>query len=210
VTPLPGTTRDAIEGHIQIDGLPITLWDTAGLRQTDELIETIGVHKTLERVAASDILLFVMEATRAFGDDDRGILEDINARPMIFVLNKSDLVKDPFEASPPPGWAPRPVIAISALSGQGLAELKAAIRHSASWDSTFSASPLVVNHRQKRLLESCLQSVQAAADCIDMGVTAELVTAHLQDGLSALDQVLGIGAGTDVLESIFGRFCIGK
>ncbi len=210
VTPLPGTTRDAIEGFVQLDGLPITLWDTAGLRKTGDFVEAIGIQKTLERVASSDILLFVMEAHRPFGDDDREIFNDIKARPTIFVLNKVDLVKDHVEGSPPSGWPPQPVVAISALNGQGLAELKTAIRHSACWDLVFSASPLVVNLRQKRLLESCLQSVQAAADCIAEGGTAELVAAHLKSGLSRLDDVIGIGADTDVLAEVFGRFCIGK
>jgi tRNA modification GTPase len=210
VAPFPGTTRDAIDGFVQLDGLPITLWDTAGLRKTDDFVEAIGVHKSLERVAESDILLIVMEAHRAFGDDDREIIYEFKARPAIFVLNKVDLVKDHIEVSPPPGWPSHPVVAVSALDGQGLAELKEAIRHSARWDATFSASPLVVNLRQKLLLESCLQSVQAAADCIDNGGTAELVVAHLKDGLSRFDDVIGIGAGTDLLADVFGRFCIGK
>jgi tRNA modification GTPase len=210
VTPHPGTTRDAIEVFFQLDGLPITLWDTAGLRKTDDVVEAIGVHKTLERVASSDLLLFVMEAHRAFLEDDREILNDIQARPVIFVLNKVDLVKEYNGASPPPGWPPHPVVAVSALNSKGLAELRAAVRHSARWDSAFSASPLVVNLRQSRLLESCLQSVLAAADCIADGGTAELVAVHLKDGLSRFDEALGIGAGTDVLEDVFGRFCIGK
>jgi tRNA modification GTPase len=210
VTPFPGTTRDAVEGFVQLDGLPVTLWDTAGLRKTDDAVEAIGVHKTLERVATSDILLFVMEANRPFGDDDQEILDGTKARSTIFVLNKVDLVKGRFEACAPPGWPQQPVVAISALNGQGLAELKAAIRHASRWESTFSASPLLVNLRQKQLLDSCLRSVQAASDCIAGGGTAELVAAHLKEGLSRFDEVLGIGAGTDVLEDVFGRFCIGK
>jgi tRNA modification GTPase len=210
VTPFPGTTRDAIEGCIQLDGLPLTLWDTAGLRETDEPVEAIGVRKALERAEASDTLLFVMEAGRAFAEGDLAILNEIKDMSMIFVLNKIDLVQDPVETKPPPGWPVQPVIAISALSGQGLAELKAAIRLSARWDSLSGASHLVVNLRQKQLLESCLQSVYAAADCIANGETAELVTVHLRDGLSQLDAVLGVGVRTDVIGDIFGTFCIGK
>jgi tRNA modification GTPase len=210
VTPFPGTTRDAIEGCIQLDGLPVTLWDTAGLRQTDEPVEAIGVRKALERAAGSDMLIFVMEANRAFTEGDHDILNDIKAMSIIFVLNKIDLVQGPIETKPPSGWPVQPVIAISALSGRGLSELKAAIRNSARWDSPPGASQLVVNLRQKQLLESCLQSVNAAADCIANGGTAELVTVHLKDGLSQLDAVLGIGVRTDVIEDIFGRFCIGK
>jgi len=210
VTPFPGTTRDAIEGCIQLDGLPVTLWDTAGLRQTDEPVESIGVRKAMERAATADTLLFVMEANRAFADGDREILNDIKAMSMIFVLNKIDLVQDLTETKPPPGWPVQPVIAISALSGRGLSELKAAIRLFARWDSLSGAPHLVVNLRQKQLLESCLQSVYAAADCISNGGTSELVTVHLKEGLSQLDAVLGVGVRTDVIEDIFGRFCIGK
>lgn len=210
VTPFPGTTRDAIEGCIQLDGLPLTLWDTAGLRQTDEPVEAIGVRKALERAAGSDILLFVMEANRAFTDGDRAICNDIRGKLLIFVLNKIDLAQGPIETQPPPGWPEQPVMAISALSGQGLSELKAVIRRSARWDSLSGPSQLVVNLRQKQLLESCLQSVYEAADCIANGGTAELVTVHLKDGLSQLDAVLGVGGRTDVIEDIFGRFCIGK
>ena len=210
VTPFPGTTRDAIEGCIQLDGLPVTLWDTAGLRQTDEPVEAIGVRKALERAAGSDMLIFVMEANRAFTEGDHDI--QMISRPCRLSSFSTKSIWSQTQLRPSRRRVGRmqPVIAISALSGRGLSELKAAIRRSARWDSPPGASQLVVNLRQKQLLESCLQSVNAAADCIANGGTAELVTVHLKDGLSQLDAVLGVGVSTDVIEDIFGRFCIGK
>jgi tRNA modification GTPase len=210
VTPYAGTTRDAIEGCIQIDGLPVTLWDTAGLRNTDEPVEAIGIRKTLERAAGSDLLLFVMEADQPFRDDDRGLLSDIRFMPMIYVLNKIDLVGAQNADRLPPDWPVHPVVTISALSGQGVTELTGLIRRSARWESLAEASQLVVNLRQKQLLDSCLQSLYRAADCIADRGTAELVAVHVKDGLSHLDEVLGVVVKTDVLEDIFRRFCIGK
>jgi tRNA modification GTPase len=210
VTPYPGTTRDAIEGRIELDGLAVTLWDTAGLRRTDEPIEAIGIEKTVECAANSNLLLFVMEAQEAFTADDRAILADLKAHPMIYVLNKVDLVQPPVAHDSPPDWPSHPAVLVSALSGLGLAELTATIRRSIGWDSQPATSRMVINLRQKALLESCLQAVLGASDqCMDDG-PAELVSVHLKEALANLDAILGTRVPPDVLEHIFGRFCIGK
>jgi tRNA modification GTPase len=211
VTPYPGTTRDAIEGWVQVDGLPVILWDTAGLRRTDEPVEAIGIRKSIERAATSDLLLFVMEADRPFADDDHVILTDIIDRPMIFVLNKVDLAPDAGSlGNPPSGWPACPSVAVSALTGEGLPDLSHAIRQRAGLNAAPDCSAVIVNLRQMRLLDSCLSSIEAAAACVCGGGTSELVAVHLKESLARLDEISGAGADTDVLDHIFGRFCIGK
>lgn len=210
VTPYPGTTRDAIDAGIQLDGLPVTLWDTAGVHRTQEPVEAIGIGRTLERAAAAELLLLVMEANRPFAEGDQDVLSQLQGRPIIYVINKIDLLPRVTAAGPPEAWPRGPTVPVSAKTGYGISGLESAIRELMQWGRDAEASSAAVNLRQRNWLVAGESAVNRAVESVTGGLTSELVAFHLRDCLSALDALTGEKAGGDVLEHIFGRFCIGK
>jgi tRNA modification GTPase len=212
VTQFPGTTRDAIEDILMISGVPISVWDTAGLQETGDPVESIGIQKTWERIEQADVILFVIEAHLPLSEDDSRIFSTIRSRPVICVCNKIDLLEDGMpETELPSDWQPVRCVAVSALKGSGLEELRQAIIQSA-WSGVgiTGADKIMPNLRQKLVLERCAEAVTAAAGCLENGSGAEIVTIHLKETVGFLDEVLGVRVQTDILETIFSRFCIGK
>jgi tRNA modification GTPase len=212
VTPLPGTTRDAIEDALVINGVPVSLWDTAGLQEPADPVESLGMQKTLEHVEEADLVLFVMEAHQPLGKDDLRIFERIRTRAVILVFNKIDLVTGGVpEPKLPADWPQAPCIATSALKGTGLEQLRAMIVQSVRADGALDgAGTIMPNLRQKKILEACVDAAGAAAGCLGNGGTSELVAIHLKETVDLLDEILGSRVKTDILESIFSRFCVGK
>ena len=212
VTPIPGTTRDAIEDVLVINGVPVSLWDTAGLQEQGDPVESIGMQKTLERAAQADLILFVLEAHQPLSEDDFRIFDRIRAKNVVLVLNKIDLVAGvPVELKLPPDWPQSCRVETSALRGLGLEQLRAMIIQSAWAEKALDgAGKIMPNLRQKKILERCIEAAEAAAGCLDNGGTPELVAIHLKENVDLLDEILGSRVKTDILESIFSRFCIGK
>jgi tRNA modification GTPase len=212
VTPFPGTTRDAVEDVLVINGVAVSLWDTAGLQEPGNPIEAIGIEKTLERTEQADLILFVMEANRPLGDHDFRIFDRVRSKALVLVFNKIDLAAEgSVESMLPPGWPPFPRVATSALTGLGLEELRAMIARSAwSENALDGAGKIMPNLRQKKIIERCADAAAAAIGCLDSGGGPELVAIHLKEGVDLLDEILGSRVKTDILDSIFSRFCIGK
>lgn len=212
VTPFPGTTRDAIEDILVINGVPVSLWDTAGLQEPGNPVESIGIQKTLERAEQADLILFVIEAHKPLSEDDFRIFERVRTKTVVFVFNKIDLAAGAsVEAKLPPDWPQSCCVATSALKGLGLEELRSKIIQSAWVENALDgAGTIMPNLRQKKILERCAAAAEEAAGCLDNGGTPELVAIHLKENVDLLDEILGSRAKTDILESIFSRFCIGK
>jgi tRNA modification GTPase len=212
VTPFPGTTRDAIEDVLVIDGVPVSLWDTAGFQEPGNLIESISMERTLERVEQADLILFVLEAHRPLAEEDFRIFERVRPKALVWVFNKIDLAAGaPVEPRLPADWPPWPRAETSALTGSGLEGLRAMMVQSAwSEKALDGAGQIMPNLRQKKILERCAAAAEAAIGCLDGGGTAELVAVHLKESVDLLDEVLGRRVKADILDSIFSRFCIGK
>jgi len=212
VTPIPGTTRDAVEDVLVIQGVPVSLWDTAGLQVPGNPIESIGMQKTLERAEQADLILFVMEVHKPLSEDDFRIFNRIRSKPVVLVFNKIDLIAGaPVEPKLPADWPHDRRVAISALNGLGLEELRTMITQSAWGESALDgAGKIMPNLRQKKILERCVEASEAAVSCLDNGGAHELVAIHLKENVDLLDEILGSRVKTDILESIFSRFCIGK
>jgi tRNA modification GTPase len=212
VTQFPGTTRDAIEDILVIQGVPVSVWDTAGLQDPSDPVESIGIQKTWERCEQADLILFVLEAHKPLSKDDLRIFSKIRSKPVVCVLNKIDLLeKAVSEPELPSDWPQLRRVSVSALKGQGLDELRAVIVQSAWSENVMDKSGKIMpNLRQKAVLERCVEAGEAAAGCIDEGETSEIVAIHLKEAVDLLDEVLGARLKTDILENIFSRFCIGK
>jgi tRNA modification GTPase len=212
VTPYAGTTRDAIEDILSIQGMTVSLWDTAGLHESRDPVEAVGIQKSFERIKTADLILLVLEAHRPLSEDDFGIYDKIGSKPILYILNKVDLLNG---GSPPdiiPGnWVDFSRLNVSALTGQGIEALRQEILAMAKGEGHVeTASAIIPNLRQKALLERCIRAARAAKDSLESKDSPELVDIHLRDALNSIDEILGAEVKADILDEIFSRFCIGK
>ena len=211
VTPVPGTTRDVIEEILNIQGIPVRLIDTAGLRKTEDTIEKEGVRRTSQRAADSDLVLLVLDGSRELDDDDQDIFNKVENKKKIVVLNKKDL---PLKVS-----LERlrtlfvdPIVLISALRNEGIENLKAAV-YDALIHKEVRISPdhlVVTNVRHKRALTQARDNLTNAIERLDKGDFLELIAFEIRASLEAFGEIMGETSNEDVLNRIFEQFCIGK
>jgi tRNA modification GTPase len=216
----PGTTRDAIEDHLILRGIPVSIWDTAGLRaggdhgERRDPVEAIGMEKTIEHSAGADLILFVLEAHRPVSPGDGDILDRIRLKPFVYVWNKIDLAEDGLApAGLPDDWPKGPAVPVSALHNRGIDALAEQIANAAcpgSGAPVDLTAAVIPNLRQRNILARCLEAAERARAELARSGAPELVVIHIGDALDGLGEVLGTNAKADVLERIFGKFCIGK
>jgi tRNA modification GTPase len=211
VTALPGTTRDAIEENLNINGYPVVLVDTAGLHETSDPIETIGIEKTIANINGANLVLFMVEADRKLTVDDRRIYDQFRSKPTIVVINKIDLIDSQPVVKIPDDWGTGEPLKISALFDRGIDALKKQIVASAFGDNPIDIdSGILPNIRQKLVLEAGLSAAQGLRRELIDGSPMELVAIQLQEAIETLGQIIGTSVKVDVLDQIFSRFCIGK
>jgi len=211
VTDIPGTTRDTLEETLSLDGVPVVLVDTAGIATaTEDPIERLGIERSRQALDQADLAVLVLDASEPLTDADRAIAGLIGLKPAIAALNKTDLVR-PGEGRDLSSVIAAPAVSISALTGQGIDALEAAIVETVlSGQVTASDVPVVSNPRHKERLSRALEHVGAAVAAARAGLTFDLVAIDLAVAVDALGQITGQTASDDLLESIFGHFCIGK
>jgi tRNA modification GTPase len=212
VTPTPGTTRDVIEEVLNIRGIPVRLMDTAGLRKTFDSVEQEGVKRTRERVEEADLVLLVVDGSRALDEDDREIFREVAGKKKVIALNKKDLATQvcPEELRSCVGGDP--VISISALKNEGVDELTGAIYDSLiRRDRRSSPEELVVaNLRHKVSLSATKESLLNAMKGLEEVISLEFIAFELRAALESLGEIGGETTSEEVLNKIFDRFCIGK
>jgi tRNA modification GTPase len=208
VTSVPGTTRDLIEEVVNINGLPVKLLDTAGIRDSEDQVEQEGVRLTLDRIPKADLVLFVVDNSSDFTAEDEAILQAIGSKPMVVVLNKNDLdaraeVSVNKQAT---------TVAISTVTGAGVPELRDAISqafmHGKAIDSREYVAVSKARHRDALL--KARQALQRFVQNLEAGVNMELLPIDLREALDAVGEVTGETTADDVLDRIFSSFCIGK
>jgi tRNA modification GTPase len=211
VTGFPGTTRDPIEQACVIQGVPVTLVDTAGLREGQDPIECLGVCKTHETVASSDLVLFIVDATDPMNTDDRQALDAIGERKLILVVNKTDLL-DGCPTSLPPGLGDCfiALAEVSALRGVGIDLLERIIAEKCLGTGRFAGPMVIPTLRQKAAFELAMEALRRACDGLRRELSEELVVCDLSEAVVALGTITGTHVETDLLDQIFSRFCIGK
>jgi tRNA modification GTPase len=213
VTPIPGTTRDFIEEALDIGGIPVRLTDTAGIRPPEDAIEQEGVDLLWERLETADAVLVLLDGSSDLTDEDRELLAKMQAKPMIPVINKSDLpqrlnaalLEDLLpEASPQ-------AVRISAKYGNGIDLLKEAILTLVLATPAEEASDVMIAHlHHKVALEKAAEYLVRARDGLCDGLPPELAALEIREALDALGEITGRTTSEDVLERIFANFCIGK
>ena len=211
VTSIPGTTRDLIEETLNIHGIPVVIADTAGLHDTDDPVEVIGIEKTQEYINGSDLILFMMDASDPLTGEDIKIYETVKHKRLIMVINKIDLVEDDFELAIPDPSEKIPRVNISALYGRGLSRLKDLIAKLATGEYRLEVrNRIVPNLRHKNALEKSLQLAVSAAKEIRRETPFELIAIDIKEAIDRLGEIIGVSAREDVIDQIFSRFCIGK
>jgi tRNA modification GTPase len=198
VTEIPGTTRDAIEAHTDFLGWPVRLTDTAGLWNAPERIDRMGVDVSRRYLAAADLVLLCVEAGRDLGEDEDAIT---GARPTLVVRTKADLATEAGDGIP-----------VSALTGQGLGELRraAAERVFADRINLADLEPGLTRERHRTALSRALEALGGAVPHLGAGGDAVLASHHVRQATAALDELLGIVDIEEILDRVFGSFCVGK
>lgn len=212
VTHLPGTTRDTLTEGLSINGIPVNLIDTAGLRETEDLVEQLGVERTRAAIQEADIVLAVVSAENPFAEDGLALIQQFPVQ--LCVLNKADLLPasqiEKLEKAAPLADG-RPVVAVSAKTGQGLEELKQLIFQLLNAPSPVkNEDAIITNERHYAALEQTSTSLAEAATTLAAGFTEEIALAHLHRALQHLGVITGETLLGDILDQIFSTFCIGK
>jgi len=203
VTAIPGTTRDVLTETIDFDGLRVTLVDTAGVRETTDVVETEGVRRAIQTTAIADLVLVVFDGSKPRDQEDCRVLMETSESRRVLVKNKADL---------PSAWSDLETVSISALSGDGLPDLGRAILAALDVD-TLADRPDITNVRhieQVRRAHDALVRARDASAGAGGPLPEEFVLADLQEARAALEEVRGRRAPDDLLAHIFSRFCIGK
>ncbi|HET6979989.1 MAG TPA: tRNA uridine-5-carboxymethylaminomethyl(34) synthesis GTPase MnmE [Pyrinomonadaceae bacterium] len=207
VTDIPGTTRDTLTESIDLDGIPVILTDTAGLRETSDNIETLGIERARQAMSDADLVLVVLNGAEEPGPGDRDLLDQTIGTRRLVVMNKSDLPE--FRSSRSCTEEPQP-INVSARTGEGLTDLRAAILASVNSNGVDDGSLLITNARHYDLLCSAYREIESARTTLRERHSEELVLVPLHNALKFLGQITGETTTEDILSEIFATFCIGK
>jgi len=208
VTPIPGTTRDTIEETISLRGVPVVLADTAGLGESGDTIERLGMERSRASIARADLVLLVVDGSCPLGAADRRVATEVAGRRAIVVVNKADLPSTDGHRSLLPG---APLVHTSALTGAGIEVLEERMVEVILSDrGAASAEPLASNPRHRDLFRQALGHVEAAATALVEGTPEDLVAIDVSEAATLLGQVTGETASEELLETIFSAYCIGK
>jgi tRNA modification GTPase len=208
VTDVPGTTRDALESSVSIDGYPFRLVDTAGLRETVDTVEGMGIEVARRYLAAADLVLFCVEPGREMEADEAAFVADVDPTHLVIVRTKSDRRG----GAPVDPWDAAPAVSVSALTGDGLRELRQALLARAFGGilGEPGEAPLVTRERHARALRTARDEVRDFLAALDDEVPMEFAATHLRAGAGALEDLVGAVSVDDVLDRVFGSFCVGK
>lgn len=210
VTDIAGTTRDILEEQIQIGGISLNVIDTAGIRNTDDVVEKIGVSKSKEYMENADLVIYVVDSSTALDENDREIMDNIQDKKAIVLLNKSDLetettMEDVLK------HLDKPVISISAKQNTGIQILENTIEEMFfSGKISFNDEVYITNIRHKNALAESSRSLQMVLDSIENGMPEDFFTIDMMNAYEELGTIIGESVGEDLVNEIFSKFCMGK
>ena len=210
VTEIAGTTRDILEEQIQIGGIGLNVIDTAGIRDTDDVVEKIGVSRSLEYLGKADLVIYVVDSSTVLDENDRNIMDAIQNKKAIVLLNKSDL-ETQTEAADIRNYLDKPVISISAKEQQGMDVLKETIQEMFfSGNITFNDEIYITNIRHKNALAEAKKSLEMVLQSMEDGMSEDFLTIDMMSAYEELGTIIGEAVGEDLVNEIFSKFCMGK
>lgn len=211
VTEVAGTTRDVLEEYVNVRGVPLRLVDTAGIRETEDIVERIGVERSRKALSEADLILFVLNNNEPLTEEDRKLYEVVKTSDAIVIINKTDLTprldRDEVKAM----VGSMPVIETSMLEQQGIDELEIQIRdlffggEVQSQDMTY-----VSNSRHISLLKQAKKTIQDAIDAAEMGIPMDMIQIDLTRTWELLGEIIGESASEELIDQLFSQFCLGK
>jgi tRNA modification GTPase len=208
VTDIPGTTRDYLEESVQLDGLPVRLADTAGLRNSQDCVEMLGIERSRELMARADLVLLVIDSELGPGAEDLDLTE--STANILVVANKMDLVSDRPDWLDQVPWKDMPVCRLSAKHGQGLPDLLSTVRRMIAGSDSPEPGTLVPNLRQYTALTSAMQELDSLLDDLNAGLPYDILSVRLDTACALLGEITGEITSEEVLNAVFDGFCIGK
>lgn len=210
VTEIPGTTRDTIEEYVSMRGITLRLIDTAGIRQTDDIVENIGVEKSKKAIADAELILFLLDASQELSDEEIELYEMIRHKPHIIIINKIDLGKEKIDLTPLK-CLPDNVLKISAKTESGLDSLEDKIENLFQLNQLETENELIItNIRHKDLITKTLSELKRSIEAISSGLPIDMASIDIQSSIQNLGEILGESISEDVLNRIFEKFCVGK
>lgn len=211
VTDIPGTTRDIVEESVSLAGIPLRLLDTAGIRETSDVVERIGVERSRGALEEADLILLVLNHHESLHEDERKLLKQLKDRPTIVVVNKIDLAGELEMSEVEADYPPERIVSLSAKEGSGIEALEDAVSR-LFFSGQVEAGDLtyVSNARHIALLHQTKQSLEDAVAATFAGVPVDLIQIDLASSWESLGGILGDAAGDSLLDQIFSQFCLGK
>lgn len=211
VTDIPGTTRDIIEEYLNIGGVLIKLIDTAGIRETEDIVEKIGVERTKEAIKEAELIIFVIDMSEELLDEDKEILSYIKDKKVVVAANKIDAGRKADIDFIYERFGKNNVIEMSVKNSMGIQELEKHIKEMVYHGNvSVRNNRMVTNIRHKDLLDKAIESIKKAIASIDAGVPVDLVSVDIKDSWSKLGSITGDTVDEDIVTEIFSKFCIGK
>lgn len=209
VTDIEGTTRDVVEERVDIDGIILNLWDTAGIRESSDKVESLGVLKSKDKIKESQLVIAVFDGSKPLSDEDKEIIDIIKDKKVIGVINKTDLenrinkeyIKD----------TNIPIVEVSAVNGGGIEELKDKIKKMfIDSELISSGQEIITNARHFEALTKCKESLSQGINAFETGLTADMISIDLENAISSLGEIVGMTVSEEIVDTIFKKFCVGK
>ena len=214
VTEIPGTTRDTIEEYADLDGIPVRITDTAGIRESDDKIEMIGVEKSREAIENADLVLLLLDSSQPLTAEDRQIFPLLRNRKCVIAFNKSDLdtVLTPEQVRRETGLPQEtPLIIMSAETGSGITELTEAIKQFVfGGEAGLGSDIMITDARHEERMRETLQYLSDARSMLSGGEALDFAESDLRSAWLALGEITGESVSDDIVDEIFSRFCLGK
>lgn len=211
VTDIPGTTRDVVEAYLNIDGIPFQLLDTAGIRETEDVVEQIGVERSKHSIEEADLVLMLIDAHEGLLEKDKEILQGVHGKHVIYVLNKMDLESNISTEIVKEYISNGKLVHISAKEQEGLKELKDAMKEIVMrGNATVNNRATISNQRQKQALINAIKSIDKVIEAIEMGLPEECLAIDLHDAFGHLGMIVGESLKEEIINQLFSRFCLGK
>lgn len=208
VTHIEGTTRDIVENSVRLGNIVLHLSDTAGIRESEDIVESIGIKKAIEKMDAASLVLAVFDSSAELGDEDRMLMNACKGKPCIAVINKTDLpekidtnqIRSEFDR----------IVYISAKNNEGTDALEQAIKEQLGVENFDSSQPILANKRQKQCVANAYKHICQALEGAQMGITYDAINVMIDSAVDDLLSLTGKKATEEVVNNIFSRFCVGK
>ena len=209
VTDVPGTTRDAIEEYISIEGIPVKIVDTAGIRETDDIVEKIGVEKSKEKIDEADLVILILDSSSELSREDREIIKYIKEKKYIVLLNKSDL-GGKIDISELQSLKSKYITNISVKTGEGLNYVKEHIKDLFFNGEIKTEGVFVTNNRHKQSLIRAKENLESSLHALEYTLAIDLASIDIRNAWVNLGEITGEALEEDIIHKIFSEFCLGK